>query len=145
MKKKYRSITKFDGVVAGKETNFFYLGTFAFFFLLIVLGDFPAFSHERWYIGMDINQDGIFSITDLIKLVLWLFYMPGDVLIQGLLISQDTSSFFEVTGASFGKIGSTLFSLAFWFLAGGKKLVKFWCIVLLAVMLKNLPGIPFLY
>jgi hypothetical protein len=133
------------GIVESKEINIFYLGIYAFFFCLIVFGNFSAFSHTRWNTSLDLNQDNVYSISDLISWVLWIFHMPGDFLIQSILTSQSASAFFEVSVNSFGKTVSTIFSFIFWHIAGGKKLVKFWFIVLLLIMLKNLPGIPFLY
>jgi len=131
--------------LGGDNINYFYAGAFFFFFLMIVFGEFPAFSHTRWATGLDINGDGLFNVTDCAKWVLWIFNMPGDILIQSLLTFETTTSFFEITVDSYGDGGSMLFSLVYWNLTGGKKMVIFWLVLLILVMLKNAPPIPFLY
>ncbi len=134
-----------ENPIESSQVSVIYAITFLFFFFLIVFGNFPAFSHDRWYSGLDINRDGSYTIGDFVKWALWIFNMPGDVLIQGVMMSKSTSRFFEVTINSYSSVGSMMFSFLYWGLAGGKTLMKYWLAILALIMLNNLPKIPLLY
>lgn len=136
---------KNEGVIDAHGVNFFYLGAFFFFFIFIAFGNFPAFSHQRWDTGLDINNDKIYSISDVISWILWIFFMPGDVLIQGLMVSKSVAIFFEVTPNSYGNIGSFLFSVVYWWMVGGKRLIISWLSIIGLIILKNLSGLPLLH
>ena len=129
-----------EGIIEANQINYFYFATYILFFTFIVFGNFPAFSHPRWNAGLDINGDGIFSITDLVKWAVWIFYMPGDVLLQSFMVFQATTNFFEIGKDSYGNIESLLFSFFYWHLIGGKKLVIYWAVILLLIVLKNIPN-----
>lgn len=66
-----------------------------------------------WKIGMDMNGDGVFTISDVWELLYSLFYYPGDYVVQ-TLIGTELGKFLEISAASYGGIVSFVLSLIVW-------------------------------
>ncbi|MDT3778457.1 tetratricopeptide repeat protein [Nitrospira sp. MA-1] len=71
---------------------------------------------RKWNFARDIDGDGHFTIDDVTGWVGWLFYYPGDRVIQWLLSNEkvDTAHFFKITPQDYGGGLSFLFSLVGW-------------------------------
>ncbi len=69
---------------------------------------------RQWSFIADMNHDGLVTISDIWLWIKWLFFYPGDVLLQGLL-SNGMAPFFEITPESFGGWGSGVLSVFAWF------------------------------
>src|SRR6266850_116656 len=66
---------------------------------------------RQWSFFADMNHDGVVTISDVWHWFKWLYFYPGDLALQGMLsYLPGFSTFFEVTGESFGGWGSGIFS-----------------------------------
>ncbi len=83
----------------------------------------PAFEAERWHLYFDMNRNGLFTISDVLRWFVWLFYFPGDFILQILMEAHITRVFFELSAESYGNIGSLLLSVICWWICGGPTLV----------------------
>lgn len=101
------------------EINFFLAMLFLGLVVTIVFFHPSVFNYPRWDALMDMNRDGIFTVTDLFYWCFWLFYLPGDVVISVLMQLPGPTAFFELRGDSFGGFGSLIMSSIYWWLMGG--------------------------
>ena len=51
----------------------------------------------RWYIAIDLNCDGAFTISDVWLWLKWWFFMPGDGLLWALMQWPEASTFLELS------------------------------------------------
>lgn len=101
------------------EINMFLALLFLGMLVTIVFFHPHVFNYPRWQVMMDLNRDGMFTVTDLFFWCFWLFYLPGDVVISVLMQLPGPTAFFELRGDSFGGIGSLMMSSLYWWLMGG--------------------------
>lgn len=73
----------------------------------------------RWFLAVDMNCDGLFTISDVNAWTHWLFFLPGDMLIWGLMQHEMTATFFELTPKSYGSIYSGAISVIGWLFVYG--------------------------
>lgn len=70
---------------------------------------------ERWSLLLDMNRDGIFTISDIWSWVSYGFFAPGDGLIFLLLdIFPDGAAFLEYSVTDYGGISSGIISFVAW-------------------------------
>lgn len=68
-----------------------------------------------WHFQWDINGDGIFTITDVFKLIAQLFFLPGDSLIYFTINeAPEVARFLELGRNSLHGFLSGIFSLIVW-------------------------------
>ena len=73
---------------------------------------------SRWTLTKDMNSDGVFTSSDATLWREWLYFLPGDLAIVGLLVwLPELAVFLEISPASIGELGSLVFSGVFWFLS----------------------------
>jgi hypothetical protein len=131
-----------DHDLSDGEVNFFYLGVFVVFFGIIVFVQPQTLSGPRWGVGWDLNNDGYFTANDLFLWFIWVFSMPGDIVVHFSMKSSFMRRFFELTPYSYGNAVSVTFSLLYWWLIGGKRWVMFWLSVVIISMWQTLPPLP---
>lgn len=73
---------------------------------------------ERWTLVRDMNRDGMFTITDVLHWVGYVFHVPGDgffyLLMKGF---PSLTAFLEVTAVSYGGYASGIISVFVWLIA----------------------------
>ena len=70
---------------------------------------------ERWSFLLDMNRDGVFTISDIWVWVSFVFFAPGDGLIYLVLNSfPDVGTFLEYSVADYGGISSGIISFVVW-------------------------------
>jgi len=75
---------------------------------------------ERWVFTLDMNRDGLTTISDLTGCWGYLFYAPGDALIYFLIINAGGfARFMELSTASYGGFGSGILSFLAWWAVYG--------------------------
>ena len=70
---------------------------------------------RKWGFDLDMNYDGLVSISDFWHLLEWLYFYPGDLLFY--LISEnlpELSRFFELSFESYSSTTSGIISLIMW-------------------------------
>jgi hypothetical protein len=134
----------FDQLTEADEggINFFYLGLMGLMFVVIVFFRPEAFSHPRWHAAFDLNRNGVFTATDVLLWLIWIFSMPGDIFVQLFMLSKPLSYFFELTPHSFGQPISIGVSLIYWWLTGGKRMVVIWIVIVLVAVFSTIPPLP---
>lgn len=90
---------------------------------VVLFAPSPLFESPRWQPLMDMNRDGLFTITDLFYWCFWLFYLPGDVVLSVLLQFDGPSRFFELYSESYGGLGSLVMSSLYWWTLGGANML----------------------
>lgn len=68
----------------------------------------------RWYLGADMNCDGVVTVSDVERYIGWVFYSPGDFIFSMLMRNKGLATFFELTPADYGNWGSTVISALVW-------------------------------
>ena len=71
----------------------------------------------RWTLALDMNLDGAFTISDVGWWLEWLFFVPGDLAIEGMFLLPWIAAFLEFTPADFGGLNSGIFSAVSWIVA----------------------------
>ena len=127
--KQYRSqryISLWEAVFQPYDLNMFllmcYIGTLVF----IVCFPYPLFMDPYWHPGVDFNHDGVFTISDVLCWIRWLYYVPGNVIISAILQSPVMAHFFEVHYGSYEATGAFIMSMTYWWTTGGSNLVFVW-------------------
>lgn len=70
---------------------------------------------DRWTFTKDMNLDGVFTIADVGQWIGWVFFLPGDLLIEGILLSgPGLAVFLELSRADFGGVLSGIVSVMGW-------------------------------
>ena len=70
---------------------------------------------ERWSLLLDMNRDGLFTISDIWSWVSYGFFAPGDGFIFLVLNSfPDVGTFLEYSVADYGGISSGIISSVVW-------------------------------
>ena len=78
------------------------------------------YEEGRWFIAKDMNCDGVFTISDIWPLIEWVFFLPGDSLVLGLMAAlPGVATFFELTPESLGGSASVALSIMAWLWALG--------------------------
>ena len=63
----------------------------------------------RWFFAMDMNCDGVFSISDVAQWLLWIFFAPGDFLLSLLMKWPEAATFLELSPTAYsGWISGTV-------------------------------------
>jgi hypothetical protein len=71
---------------------------------------------REWSFVADMNGDGIVTVSDVWLWVKWLFFYPGDLLLQLIMsYTPALATFFELAPSSFGGWGSGSISIFAWF------------------------------
>jgi hypothetical protein len=122
--------------------NFFYLCLLVGMFVLVVFFHPSSFSHPRWYSALDLNRNGVFTATDLLLWLIWIFSLPGDMFVQLFMLSKPLAYFFEISPRSFGQPISIGISLIYWWLTGGKRMMIIWIVIVLVAVFSTLPPLP---
>lgn len=74
----------------------------------------------RWTFDWDMNGDGRFTISDIGKLIAWVFYAPGDALLLGIMLkAADFAAFLELTPKYLYGGWSFFISLVVWWVGLG--------------------------
>ena len=68
---------------------------------------------RQWNFDADMNHDGIVTISDVFLWFQWLYFYPGDFLLN-ILIGTDIGQFLELSPRDFGRIGSGVVSFVIW-------------------------------
>jgi hypothetical protein len=63
----------------------------------------------------DMNFDGIYTITDLWLQAVWIFCLPGNLLLNLIMSEPSWRTFWEVSPASCSNAGTAVFSFMAWF------------------------------
>jgi len=73
----------------------------------------------RWTFAQDMNLDGVVTISDVGLWIEWVFFLPGDLMIEGILLwGPRLAVFLELSRADFGGLGSGVVSVFGWLLVG---------------------------
>lgn len=74
-----------------------------------------AYDPRAWKFVKDMNHDGSFTISDVIKWLGWFFFYPGDRCIKFMVeYTPGLAKFFEVSYRNYGGIVSATISGLFW-------------------------------
>lgn len=127
--KQYRSsqyVSVWDAIFQPYDLNLFllmcYIGTLVF----IVCFPYPLFLAPFWHPQVDFNHDGVFTISDVLCWLRWLYFVPGNTVISAILEFPLMSHFFEIHNGSYEGTGSFIMSMMFWWTTGGANLVFLW-------------------
>lgn len=131
-----------DDLLIEKGFNLFYVGLLVALLVLIIFIRPSMFGDARWNSNGDLSGDGTFNIVDLFHWLLWIFSTPGDTVIQCFMTSKYLTHFFALSAKSYGAPASVLMSLCYWWLLGGKKMVRFWIIVVALCLYEYIPSLP---
>ena len=72
---------------------------------------------RQWFPSLDMNYDGVFTISDVGLWFPWLFFFPGDLIVLVFInIIPPLGRFFEMNVESYGGIFSAIVSVLFWFM-----------------------------
>jgi hypothetical protein len=70
---------------------------------------------RQWHFVTDMNHDGVTTISDISLWMKWLYFYPGDWLLQALMKAlPDLTTFLEVSKESYGGFLSGLISFFAW-------------------------------
>ncbi len=68
------------------------------------------------YFRLDVNYDGHITISDVLSWFMWLFFLPGDMVVYFTLKhAESLATFLEMSEASYSNVGSGVMSFVFWF------------------------------
>ena len=70
---------------------------------------------RQWTFKADINNDGLFTISDVWDILYSIFYYPGDFLISYMLNTK-LGPFFELSTNDYGRDFSFFLSMLGWFI-----------------------------
>jgi hypothetical protein len=72
-------------------------------------------SMRQWSFVADMNSEGIITVSDVWLWVKWLFFYPGDLLLQVIVnYAPALATFLELAPSSFGGWGSGTISFFAW-------------------------------
>lgn len=71
------------------------------------------------FVRMDMNGDGLSTISDIWSLIGAVFYFPGNLVIDWLSQSSKVAAFLEITPGSCGNGSALAISIIFWLIAFG--------------------------
>jgi hypothetical protein len=70
---------------------------------------------RQWEFVADMNQNGVVTVSDVWLWIKWLYFWPGDGLIQlAMQKAPDMAAFFELSTAKFGGPLSLFLSFPMW-------------------------------
>jgi len=72
-------------------------------------------NHDRWKFAWDMNADGLFTISDVVPILKWAFFLPGDAALAGLLSwAPGAARFLELSISNLGTFWPGLVSAVVW-------------------------------
>ena len=85
--------------------------------MTIVLCQWKQAEAGRWFLAIDMNCDGVFTISDVFHWFEWVFFLPADGLLWALMEWQSVATFLEVTPAAYSGWFSGIVSAFIWLIA----------------------------